>query len=283
MESVKKNQRGSGSLQSLSEDKARGSDSSHESSAEPWEESAGAVERCDGFNERSAARQDADDPAPPLAHQRERIQEIPLALARPFIEKWHYSKRVPTGKNVFFGWFIGARLYAVADYGIGVNGLQASYLGRITGKPVTPASLYELKRLCRIEPRDEQFPLSRFLARCHRLLKQKGIRFIVSFSDPEHNRLTRIKDTPYCSGGLYKAANFQYLGKTNPERHLLDNDGAKRHRRYAYRYLERQRRLGNRMSPAEARAILGVTPIRTEPKDRWFLDLGPGVHNRGGK
>lgn len=210
----------------------------------------------------------------------ERIEEISLALARPFIKKWHYSKRVPTGKNVFVGWFIRGRLYAVACYGIGVNGLQDRYLARVTGKPVTQANLYELKRLCRVEPRDECLPLSRFLALCHRRLKRKGIRFIVSFSDPEHNRFPRLKDTPYASGGVYKAANFQYLGKTNPEWHLLDREGTKRHRRYAYRYMQRQRRLGNRVSPAEARAILGVTPIRTEPKDRWFLDLCPREGNK---
>ena len=34
------------------------------------------------------------------------LKEIPLTIARPFIEKWHYSRNVPTGKNIFLGWYI---------------------------------------------------------------------------------------------------------------------------------------------------------------------------------
>ena len=195
-----------------------------------------------------------------------RVSELPLVLAAGFIEHWHYSGCVPTGKNIFFGWFVpgdqtllGESLYAVADYGIGVNPYQAQYLARCTGYEVAEGNLVELKRLCRSEPRLDRFPLTAFLARCHRLLRASGYRYVVSYSDPFHGH----------SGGIYKAANFQHLGATNAEWHVQDADGVIRHRRYAYRYARR-----NGVSTAEARQALGLKRVQMPPKDRWFLRIG---------
>jgi hypothetical protein len=186
------------------------------------------------------------------------VKIINLKDAREFIEKWHYSKKVPTGKNIFFGWYINEELYAVADYGIGVNSYQSKFLSNITKKPVTNQNLLELKRLCRIEPKNSRLQLTQFLSICHKELKKQGYRYIVSFSDPEHNH----------NGGVYKAANFKYLGKTNPEIHVIDKDGVKRHRRYPYRYAKR-----NNISIQEARKILNLEKIKTFPKDRWFIEI----------
>jgi hypothetical protein len=73
--------------------------------------------------------------------------------------KWHYSHVVPTGKNIFFGWFQDGTLYAVADYGVGVNPYQAAFLNRTVGTVVVmPETLVELKRLCRSEPKREYAP-----------------------------------------------------------------------------------------------------------------------------
>jgi hypothetical protein len=203
------------------------------------------------------------------------VQEIPLTTARPFIENWHYSRKVPTGKNVFFGWYVGDSLYAVADYGIGVNPFLHEFLTKITQKPVTQSNLFELKRLCRMDPSDPRYPLTKFLSICHKNLRRDhAIRFIVSFSDPEYNRFRDQKDVPYCSGGIYKAANFEYLGQTNAEMHVIDKQGIRHHRKYAYRYMQRQHAKGNPITLDEARQALGVVPIKTAPKDRWFLDLG---------
>ena len=160
------------------------------------------------------------------------VQEIPLETARAFIENWHYSRKVPTGKNVFFGWYIAGVLYAVADYGIGVNPFLPKYLTKATAKAVTHSNLFELKRLCRMDPSDPRYPLTKFLSMCHKILRRDHrIRFIVSFSDPEHNRFRDQKDVPYSSGGIYKAANFEYLGKTNAEMHVIDEQGITHHRK----------------------------------------------------
>jgi hypothetical protein len=207
------------------------------------------------------------------------FRSLDLQTARLFIETWHYSKRVPTGRNIFFGWFADGELYAVADFGIGVNPRQERFLSQLTGKLVSKANLVELKRLCRTDPRRQ--PLTQFLSLCHRALKKQGVRFVVAFSDPAFNPLPeKIGSTPYDSGGLYKAANFQYLGKTLPERHVIDRAGGIHHRRVAHRFMKRanaQREVEGRrkmMTLPEARKVLGFVPIITMPKDRWFIDLG---------
>jgi len=221
-------------------------------------------------------------PSPPL-----HVSTLDPRVAKPFIEKWHYSHKAPTGKNVFFGWWIEGELYAVTNYGIGVNQVQEKFLAKLTGLPIVKESakegkrgnLYELKRLCRVEPKRHNYPLTQFLPRCHRILKKEhGIRFIVSFSDPEHNRLvTTFDETHHDSGGIYKAANFRYLGKTNAEFHVVDKQGIRRHRRFAYRYMNRvnaTRGQEAKLTLAEARKLLGLRRVATVPKDRWFLDLG---------
>ena len=186
------------------------------------------------------------------------VQRIDRTVAEPFIEQWHYSHLVPTGRNIFFGWYTDEGLYAVADYGIGVNGYQAKYLAQQTGHDVGSLNLLELKRLARAEPQQHDMPLTRFLKICHAILKKDGVRFIVAFSDPDHGH----------NGGLYKAANFTHLGKTNAERHVVDKCGRQFHRRRIARYAER-----HTVSPASARRMLGLTMQKTSPKDRWFLAL----------
>lgn len=186
------------------------------------------------------------------------LERISRAVAGPFIKRWHYSQSVPTGKNIYFGWFKSALdLYAVADYGIGVNPYQASFLSRETGIQVDMAGLLELKRLCRREPCEDVY-LSAFLSQCHKVLKSMGYKWIVSFSDPEYGH----------SGGVYRASNFAHLGKTNAEFHLVDESGQRFHRRYAHRHSER-----NGCTIEESRKALGVKRIQTAPKDRWFFAL----------
>jgi hypothetical protein len=198
------------------------------------------------------------------------VGPISARLAKPFIERWHYSMRCPTGKNIFFGYLIdgvehglqtdlfGRGLYAVANYGIGVNPYQADALSRLTGLHIEADKLLELKRLCRVEPRLDNYPLTHFLSRCHRFLKQEGFCFVVSFSDPQHGH----------NGGIYKAANFQHLGKTNAEVHVSEQDGTVRHRRLYFRYARR-----HGISVKEARKDLRLESLKTPPKDRWFIQI----------
>jgi hypothetical protein len=206
------------------------------------------------------------------------VERIGHSDAKPFIEKWHYSRNCPTGKNYFFGCFVGGELYAVADYGTGANMDGGASLARMTGLPVTPKNYVTLKRLCRKgEKGKSAVPLTAFLARCHRILKRELlIRFVVSYADPSENGTTKPvpRTTPWQAGGIYAAANFKYLGKVPPERHFKDRRGKFVHRRVPYRLMKRTIARGSKMTMPEAQDEMGLKPWVMMPKERWFLDLG---------
>lgn len=83
-----------------------------------------------------------------------RVKEIDYKIAKGFIEEHHYSHKMPHGYNVCFGWYDGEHLYAVANYGVGVNMMAHEYLAENTTLPVTQFNLFELKRLCRVGGRE---------------------------------------------------------------------------------------------------------------------------------
>jgi len=180
--------------------------------------------------------------------------------AQAVVERWHYSRCMPTGKHVCFEWSCEEAPYVVAVYGNGVNPYQAAYLTKITGLQIMNTNYLELTRLARIEPKREDAPLTKFLSLCHRALRETGIEWIVSFSDPEQAH----------TGGIYRAANFFPAGKTAPEWHLIDRDGNKHHRRLAYRHSRR-----NDMTVAQSREELGLLRVKTQQKQRWLLPLNP--------
>jgi len=90
------------------------------------------------------------------------------------------------------------------------------------------------------------------------MLKKEGYRFIISFSDPTYGH----------DGGIYKAANFENIGKTNAETHAVDTEGNIRHRRLYFRYARREG-----IDVARARVELGLSLVKTIPKDRWLISL----------
>lgn len=189
---------------------------------------------------------------------------VDLDMVLPFVEKWHYLHKMPSGKNYYYIWTIPGfhyglwdAIYAVAIYGINHNPYQARSLSKLTGLEIDATKLLELRRLCRREPKIEELPLTAFLARCHRILKNY-YRYIVAYSDPEQGH----------NGGIYKAANFNYLGQTKPSYHVVDHKGRTIHRRSYSHYAK-----SKGLTLKQARKELGFTTIRKEPKDRWFLAL----------
>ena len=193
------------------------------------------------------------------------VRRIDKKTAKTVIETYHYSRNVPAGKNIYFGYYVqNDLLYAVAIYGIGVNNNGPAYLARVTGKDVTVQNSLELKRLARIEPKIETAPLTKFLAICHRLLRRDGYTSVVSYSDPDFNP----------AGGIYAASNFKFIGLTSPETDILNAEGLKINRRTLLHWRNRQRELtGRMMTIDEACAIRGFKKIKTQPKKRWFLEI----------
>lgn len=143
-------------------------------------------------------------------------------------------------------------------YGIGVNPYQAKFLG--VGR------VLEIKRMCRREPRLSQFPLSRFIAITSKMVfKEYPYECLVAFADPEQGH----------EGTVYKASGFTLHGMTNPEWHLQDGNGVKRHRRFAFRHSRR-----NNITIAESREILGVKRFQSLPKYRWVRYLNKIAEQR---
>lgn len=183
-------------------------------------------------------------------HSRFHIRPVDHRTAKAHVKQWHYSRLLPKGKNIPFGLYDGAELYAVIVYGIGVNPYQARFLG--------VNRVLEIKRMCRTEPR-RPYPLSRLIAITLRFVrKDHQPECVVAFADPEEGH----------EGTVYAAAGFQRHGLTNAEWHVVDKDGVKRHRRYAYRYAKR-----NGCTIAAAREQLGLTRSQTQPKIRWIKRL----------
>lgn len=182
-------------------------------------------------------------PASPLQFH---IQKVNHTIAKQWVETWHYSHRMPTGKNINYGLYANAELYAVIVYGIGVNPYQARFLG--------VDRVLEIKRMCRSEPRMD-YSLSRFIGITSKMvLREFPYDCLVAFADPEQGH----------EGTVYKASGFMLHGMSNAEWHLLDKNGETRHRRYALRHAER-----NGISIAESRLRLGLSRIKTQPKYRW--------------
>lgn len=174
------------------------------------------------------------------------IEKIEYKTAKQFVEFWHYSRRMPTGKNICYGLKNNRKLYAVIVYGIGVNPYQSQFLG--------VKKCVEIKRMCRTEPK-QNYPLSRLISISTKFLKiEMDFDAIVAFADPEHEH----------KGIVYKAAGYSYMGMTNSEYHLCDTDGKIRHRRFAFRHARR-----NNITVAESRDKLKVKRIKTLPKHRW--------------
>ena len=178
------------------------------------------------------------------------IEQIPHGAAKSFVETWHYSHRMPTGRNICFGVRKENALYAVIVYGTGVNPFQARFLG--------VNSIVEIKRMCRREPK-ENYELSRFIRLTMKMAaKQTVFNAVVAFADPEQGH----------EGTVYKATGFKHEGMTNAEWHSIDEEGEVRHRRFAFRMARR-----NGITIAKARQDLGLKPIKTAPKHRWVLRL----------
>jgi hypothetical protein len=181
------------------------------------------------------------------------------AEAAPFVERWHYSGKVPKGMNLFLCAENAAGPYAYAVYGWGVNPYQESYLAKLLNREVTRHTCVELKRLVRSEPLDSSMPLTQLLSKAHKMLhRERGFRYIVAFADPAEGH----------AGGIYKAANFAYAGVTSAEQHTVNAEGGFTHRRVAYRRMQTH---GG--SLGDNRVAMGLTVVTTPRKHRWLLDL----------
>jgi hypothetical protein len=158
---------------------------------------------------------------------------------REFILQHHYSKTVPTGKNLFFGCYVDGKLFAVADYASFASRSEPHVVLGEGYEDATRDNTLELRRLCRLGEKGEPgaVKMSDFLRECHDLIRLiENCRYILSYSDQQYNKFAvQFKRSKHKSGGIYKHAGFVYLGETAEEIHVIDAEGNRFHRSRAYR------------------------------------------------
>tara|TARA_R110002020_G_scaffold128531_2_gene288067 strand:+ start:3272 stop:3895 length:624 start_codon:yes stop_codon:yes gene_type:complete len=149
------------------------------------------------------------------------VEEIPRKSIVSFIEKHHYSHNVNGVQSLYhFGLYregnfglptmIGAMMYAHPS----MPATAAKY------NPINPDKCLELRRLVCIDdtPKNTE---SYFIGQTFRWLKNNtDMEVVVSFADQHHGH----------TGVIYKATNFDYLGKTGNGR-ILMVDGKEMHSR----------------------------------------------------
>jgi hypothetical protein len=128
--------------------------------------------------------------------------------ARYATEHWHYSKSMPTPPVIRIGvWedeqFIGCVLFSRGS----TNNL---------GKPYG-LDVIEVCELTRVALSNHKAPVSKVLGIALRMLrsKEKGLRLIVSFADPDENH----------HGGIYQATNWIYAGQSESYDKFRDKNG----------------------------------------------------------
>lgn len=123
--------------------------------------------------------------------------------AKYAVEKWHYSRSMPTGKLVKFGVWENAEFVGAIIYGRGAapNLLNQYGLTQMQGC-----------ELVRVAMTKHTVPVSRVLAITLRTMKrtQPGLRLVVSFADPDEGHV----------GGIYKASGWVYTGRMRPAKYF---------------------------------------------------------------
>lgn len=238
------------------------------------------------------------------------LREIGRDIAGPFIIANHYSRTVPTSNNIFFGCYVGKELFAVVNYGRIASRTHPKVI--IGQDDADEKNTVELRRMCRVGSREAKGPvqLSSVLAKCHELLRTRGVKYVLSYSDQKFNARKGAGRFKFKSGSVYFYSGFTHIGETPKEWHCEDALGNHVHRSKAYRrmlahnlkvcadrkIIVTQKPTGNKdrewpTDPAlwarddealpkdrlwtleQVRRDMGLTRIECPPKDKWLLTL----------
>lgn len=130
------------------------------------------------------------------------------------VERWHYSRRMPTPPLVNVGAWEDDSFVGVVIFGRG----NARNLNKQYGLKKT-----EIAELVRIAMKDHETPTSRIVSIAIKMLRKQspGLKLIVSYSDLDQDHL----------GTLYQASNFVYVGWTKGSEMFRDKRGRMWHTR----------------------------------------------------
>jgi len=134
-----------------------------------------------------------------------------------FIKKWHYSSSIPRGCRYIFTLNYKNKVIGVAMFGIPV-GMHCQNYSLFDGQ------ILELKRVCLIDktPKNSE---SYFISRALKWFQNDtNIEAILSYADPEYGH----------KGIIYRATNFNYIGRQKDIQKKIMFSGKSFHIRAAY-------------------------------------------------
>lgn len=172
--------------------------------------------------------------------------------AKYAVEKWHYSRGLPTPPMTFVGAWENKRFVGAVVFGRGSNNNGH--------KPYNIAQT-EFCELVRVALRSHVSPVSRIVALAIKVLRlsSPGLRLIVSYADTNEGHL----------GGIYQAGNWIYTGCTGADFRAIDTNGRVWHSRQVSRTgVSRQYGEYRRVPKFEDCAIVPLLP-----KHRYLYPL----------
>lgn len=181
------------------------------------------------------------------------IKSTPINQYVNFLNNYHYLG-AGGRRGYALGAYLSGRLIAVAVIGSITRAEMAKKQG------LEPKQVRELARLC-IHPDYHKKNFSTwFLSRVIKQYKQEcqDIKLIISFADTTQGH----------EGTVYKAANWQYDGKTGRSFHYIDDSGNTIHKKTVY---DLARKAGKK--EAEYAQAIGYKKVRHLPKKRYLLHL----------
>jgi hypothetical protein len=190
-----------------------------------------------------------------------RIKDMSVELCdvsevRDFITKWHYSGGINGVRSrycfklLYDGEIIGAAIFG----GVAMANVWKKYVSR-------EEDLLELRRLCCIDdtPKNTE---SYFIGQCLRwLLKNTEVKKVISYADMDCGH----------SGIIYRATNFEYLGKTSTGRVILYQGKRYHDKAIRTKYKGKLKPFAQRLREALERG--DATYTRTKGKHRYLYDL----------
>lgn len=138
--------------------------------------------------------------------------------AKYAVEKWHYSRSMPTPPHNKVGVWEDGKFIGCVIFGRGSNN---------NGHKPYSIEMTEFCELTRVALTQHRTPVSRLVRLAIEFLKEKspGIRLIVSYADPNVGH----------HGGIYQAGNWIYTGQTGEDFEAIDKSGRKWHSRQVSR------------------------------------------------
>ena len=147
------------------------------------------------------------------------VEHIPfIKSVRVFLKKWHYSDYVNIQAKHTFGLYKSDKFGLPQLIGVCIYTRPAGPSAAKSYYPEGPDKVLELRRLCLIDdtPKNAE---SFFISKTIKWLKKNtDWEFIISYADENQGHF----------GTIYKAVNFNYLGKTGASK-TLEVDGRKMH------------------------------------------------------